>query len=48
MATPLLWDELEDPRLHARRYTLRNLRERLEKIGDPWKDMMRDARKLED
>ena len=48
VATPLLWDELEDPRLHARSFTLRNVRERLERLGDPWRDMMRDARALED
>ena len=48
VATPLLWDELDDPALHARTYTLRNVRERLERLGDPWRDMMRDARALED
>jgi bifunctional non-homologous end joining protein LigD len=48
VATPLLWDELDDPRLHARSFTLRNVRERLERRGDPWRDMMRDARALED
>ncbi len=48
VATPLRWDELEDPALHARTYHLRNVLARLQKIGDPWEHIYRDARKLED
>ncbi len=48
VATPLLWDELEDPKLHARSFTLRTVIARLHRLGDPWQGMMRDARKLED
>lgn len=45
-ATPLAWAELEDPELHARRYHLRNMSERLRKVGDPWRGMRREARSL--
>jgi bifunctional non-homologous end joining protein LigD len=48
VATPLRWEELEDPHLHARKYTLRNVRERLREVGDPWRDIYRDARPLAD
>jgi bifunctional non-homologous end joining protein LigD len=46
VATPLSWEELEDPRLHARRWTLASIGERLDARGDPWADMRRDARAL--
>jgi bifunctional non-homologous end joining protein LigD len=36
VATPLAWDELEDPELHPRRWTLATVPERLEEHGDPW------------
>ncbi len=48
VATPLRWEELEDPKLHARSFTLRNVRERLGRHGDPWQQMYRDARPLAD
>jgi bifunctional non-homologous end joining protein LigD len=43
VATPLAWEELEDPELHPRRWTLRTLPERLEATGDPWADIGRHA-----
>ena len=46
VATPLAWEELEDPDLTARRWTLRTLPERLEQAGDPWADIARHARVL--
>jgi bifunctional non-homologous end joining protein LigD len=46
VATPLAWDELEDPRLNARRWTLRTIGERLDARGDPWADISRHARAL--
>jgi bifunctional non-homologous end joining protein LigD len=46
VSTPLTWAELDDPALHARRWTLRNVRERLATVGDPWSDMHREARSL--
>jgi bifunctional non-homologous end joining protein LigD len=36
VATPLFWEELEEPELHPRRWTLANVPERLEGRGDPW------------
>jgi bifunctional non-homologous end joining protein LigD len=46
VAVPLAWEELEDPELHPRRWTLRTLPARLEAAGDPWKDIARHARAL--
>src|ERR687891_1212745 len=36
VATPLFWDELEEPELHPRRWTLESVPRRLEERGDPW------------
>ena len=36
VATPLAWEELEDPSLHPRRWTLATVPGRLEERGDPW------------
>jgi bifunctional non-homologous end joining protein LigD len=37
VATPLRWEELEDPALHARAWTLRTVPDRLDRLGgDPW------------
>ena len=46
VAAPLAWDELEDRRLHARRYTIRNLSARLGRRRDPWKGIWRRRRSL--
>lgn len=46
VATPLTWDELKDPDLRSNTYTLRNIWDRLDKVGDPWRGMMRHARSL--
>jgi len=45
VATPIEWDELGD--VDARVGTLRTVRERLEKHGDPWKHLARRARSLD-
>jgi len=34
VAAPLRWEELEDPRMSAGRFNIRNIFERLEKVGD--------------
>jgi bifunctional non-homologous end joining protein LigD len=39
VATPLAWEELEDPQLHPRRFTLRDVPDRLERRGDPWAEI---------
>jgi bifunctional non-homologous end joining protein LigD len=46
VATPLDWEEVGDRRVSPRRYTIRNLRRRLSRDGDPWKGMGRGARSL--
>jgi bifunctional non-homologous end joining protein LigD len=46
VATPLAWEELTDPELHPRRWTLRTIPARLEQHGDPWADIARSAKTL--
>jgi bifunctional non-homologous end joining protein LigD len=46
VATPLAWDELEDPDLHPRRWTLATVPERLERRGDPWEAIASAAASL--
>ncbi len=36
VATPLAWEELEDPDLHPRRWTLASVSARVSERGDPW------------
>jgi bifunctional non-homologous end joining protein LigD len=43
VATPLAWEELEDPQLHPRRFTLRDVPDRLERRGDPWAEIAKAA-----
>ena len=43
VAAPLTWEELEDPQLHAQRWTLRTLAARLDDVGDPWAEIARHA-----
>jgi bifunctional non-homologous end joining protein LigD len=46
VATPLAWEELEDPELHPRRWTLATVPERLERDGDPWEGIASAAHPL--
>jgi bifunctional non-homologous end joining protein LigD len=46
VATPLGWEELEDPRLHPRAHTLATVPRRLEERGDPWAAIAEHARRL--
>jgi len=46
VAAPLSWDELDDRKLTSRRYTIRNLFDRLDRIGDPWADIERHAGRI--
>jgi bifunctional non-homologous end joining protein LigD len=46
VATPLEWEELNDPELHPRRWTLRDVGARVAERGDPWSDIRREARSL--
>jgi bifunctional non-homologous end joining protein LigD len=45
-ATPIDWDELDDPELTPTRYTLANLPARIAESGDAWKGMRRKAKSL--
>jgi len=46
VATPLAWEELSDPALSARSWTLRTVAERLGERGDPWAEIARHAATL--
>ncbi|MGI8779920.1 MAG: non-homologous end-joining DNA ligase [Solirubrobacteraceae bacterium] len=46
VATPLAWDELENPQLHPRRWTLASVPDRLAEHGDPWARIGASARAL--
>jgi bifunctional non-homologous end joining protein LigD len=46
VAMPIHWEELGDRKLKPDRWTVKNATKRLESEGDPWKGMMRRARKL--
>jgi bifunctional non-homologous end joining protein LigD len=46
VAMPIHWDELGDRRLRPDRYNVKNAKARVASEGDPWKGMMRRARKL--
>jgi bifunctional non-homologous end joining protein LigD len=46
VATPLVWEELSDPELSARSWTLRTVADRLAERGDPWADMSDHAAAL--
>ncbi|MDE1922156.1 MAG: non-homologous end-joining DNA ligase [Gammaproteobacteria bacterium] len=46
VATPLAWEELDEPGLDARRYRLDNLFARLERDGDPWRHIAQHAQSL--
>jgi bifunctional non-homologous end joining protein LigD len=46
VATPLEWEELDDRRLRADRFTIRDISKRLAGQPDPWANMSRHARSL--
>jgi len=46
VAVPLDWNELDDPRMAPDRFHIQNIFDRIEKIGDPWKDLKKHAQKL--
>ncbi|MGP3918709.1 non-homologous end-joining DNA ligase [Nonomuraea sp. 10N515B] len=41
VATPLHWDEVTDPALTPDRFTMRTIRDRLDRVPDPWSGMRR-------
>jgi bifunctional non-homologous end joining protein LigD len=46
VATPLHWEELSDASTRPDRWTLRSAPRRLERHGDPWRDIARHAQTL--
>ena len=46
VVTPVSWEELEDPAIGPQSYDLGNIRERLDRVGDPWRGMARHARSI--
>ena len=46
VALPLDWDELSDRKLRPDRWTVANLGERIEEVGNPWEGIARRARAL--
>jgi bifunctional non-homologous end joining protein LigD len=46
VATPLAWDELSESGTRPDRWTLSNVLDRLERDGDPWRDIASAARPL--
>jgi bifunctional non-homologous end joining protein LigD len=46
VATPLFWHELTDTKLTSRTYTITNLFDRLQTMGNPWKLFHRSVRSL--
>jgi bifunctional non-homologous end joining protein LigD len=46
VATPLHWEELEDARTRANRWTLSSVPGRIERDGDPWREMARGRQTL--
>lgn len=47
VATPITWDELDDPELRPDGFSTRTVPERIAEVGDPWAGMGRRARSLE-
>jgi bifunctional non-homologous end joining protein LigD len=47
VATPVTWDELDDPGLNSRTYTIANIFRRLGQKGDPWEGIYSHAISLE-
>jgi len=43
ISCPIEWDELASPKLDARTYTLKNAPARVDRDGDPWKDIKKSA-----
>lgn len=46
VATPITWDELDDPALRPDGWSIATIPDRLAELGDPWSGMTRHARNL--
>jgi bifunctional non-homologous end joining protein LigD len=43
VATPVTWQELLSSRMNSQKYTIKNIQQRVHKVGDIWKDMEKHA-----
>ena len=46
VAMPITWEELEDKKVNARSWNIRNACERMESIQDPWKGLRAATHRL--
>ncbi len=46
IATPITWQELKSPTMHAQRYTIKTIFRRLTQRGDPWKEIDASAQSI--
>jgi bifunctional non-homologous end joining protein LigD len=46
IATPITWQELKSPTMHAQRYTIKTIFRRLSRSADPWRDIDTHARSI--
>ena len=46
VATPLHWAELDDPQTHPQRWTVATVPARLDRSGDPWRNLAKKATSL--
>lgn len=46
VAMPIRWEELDNPKLNAQSFHIRNAIERMQSIEDPWKDFSKARRSL--
>lgn len=46
IATPITWQELRSPTMHAQRYTVKTIFRRLSRRADPWKEIDKHAQSL--
>lgn len=48
IATPLRWEELDDPALHSQSFTMANIHHRWAEAGDPWSDFHARGQSLDE
>jgi len=43
VAMPVTWKELQSSDMHSQKYTIKDIKKRMNKVGDIWKDMKKHA-----
>ena len=46
ISAPCTWEEVERGEVHPRTFTLRTMSERVQKVGELWKDLLKTKRPL--